>query len=248
MFCIAFYILIFFVVKNSLNWQKIDKIYENKFINNIIHNSENDYTDISNEIQIENQENISTNKTMDWRLILVNYQNPLSDDFEVNLSYIDDTRRFDSRAIDELNQMLKDMKSKGLSNIWVQSSYKSIKYQEELFNKKVSYYMSLGNTREKSEELTSQTINRPKTSEHNLGLAVDFNYVNNDFERTNEFKWLQENAQNYGFVLRYAKDKEKITKVNYEPWHWRYVGVDNAIKMKDLNMCLEEYLEYLKSN
>ena len=93
-----------------------------------------------------------------------------------------------------------------------------------------------------------QTINRPCTSEHNLGLAVDFNYINNEFEKTKEFSWLQKNAENYGFILRYNKNKENITQVNYEPWHWRYVGVDNAKKMNELNMCLEEYLEYLKSN
>ena len=90
-----------------------------------------------------------------------------------------------------------------------------------------------------------QTINKPGTSEHNLGLAIDFNYVNYNFDQTKGFKWLKDNAENYGFVLRYDKEKEDITKVIYEPWHWRYVGKENAIKMNELNMCLEEYIEYL---
>lgn len=123
-----------------------------------------------------------------------------------------------------------------------------MKYQEGLFNDKINTYMKQGKTREDAEKLTLQTINRPGTSEHNLGLAVDFNYVNYSFENTNGFKWLQKNAENYGFILRYRKDKEDITKVDYEPWHWRYVGVEHAKKINELDMCLEEYINYLKNN
>lgn len=202
-----------------------------------------------NSIEVSIQENIeqNNNEIDDWRLILVNYENVLPDDFEPQLSNIDSTRQFDSRAIDELNQMLKDMKKNGISDIWVQSAYRSIEYQQGLFNDKVNTYMKQGKTREEAENLTLQTINRPGTSEHNLGLAVDFNYVNYEFENTKAFKWLQENAENYGFILRYKEEKEDITKVDYEPWHWRYVGVENAKKINELDMCLEEYIDYLKS-
>ena len=95
--------------------------------------------------------------------------------------------------------------------------------------------------------MTFKIINKPGTSEHNLGLAVDFNYVNLDFENTKAFTWLKENAEDYGFILRYRKDKEDITKVEYEPWHWRYVGKEHAKKINELDMCLEEYIDYLKS-
>ena len=149
--------------------------------------------------------------------------------------------------LSDYKRYLKDMKKSGVTNIWVQSAYRSIEYQTDLFNNKINYFMLLGNTREEAEKLTLQTINRPGTSEHNLGLAVDFNYVNNDFEKTEEFKWLQKNAENYGFILRYKQEKEDITKVDYEPWHWRYVGVENAKKMNELDMCLEEYIDYLKN-
>ena len=64
--------------------------------------------------------------------------------------------------------------------------------------------------------------------------------------RDNLEKYLKENAEDYGFILRYRKDKEEITKVNYEPWHWRYVGEEHAKKINELDMCLEEYIEYLK--
>ena len=107
--------------------------------------------------------------------------------------------------------------------------------------------MQQGKTREEAEQLTLRIINKPGTSEHNLGLAVDFNYVDYSFEETKGFRWLQENAEDYGFILRYRKDKESITKVDYEPWHWRYVGVENAKKINELNMCLEEYIDYLKT-
>ena len=91
-------------------------------------------------------------------------------------------------------------------------------------------------------------MNKSETSEHSLGLAADFNNVKPEFENTREFAWLVENAENYGFVLRYKKEKKNITKVNYEPWHWRYVGKEHAIKMNELDMCLEEYVEYLNEN
>lgn len=103
-------------------------------------------------------------------------------------------------------------------------------------------------SKKEAEEMTLKIINKPGTSEHNLGLAVDFNYVNLDFENTKGFRWLKNNAENYGFILRYKKEKEDITKVEYEPWHWRYVGKEHAILMNRLDMCLEEYIDYLKNN
>lgn len=208
------------------------------------------------EIQIEEKNNIADklqcdekNKEIDdWRLVLVNYENTLPNDFSPELSNIDKTRKFDSRAIEFLMMMLEDIKSQGYKNIWPQSTYRSVARQEEIFNKKVNSYISMGKTREEAEKLTLQKINKPGTSEHNLGLAVDFNNVDYNFEKSKEYKWLMENAENYGFILRYPREKKDITKVDYEPWHWRYVGEEHAKKMNELNMCLEEYVEYLKQN
>lgn len=195
--------------------------------------------------EFENANNKNQNKIDDWRIVLVNYENLLPEDFEVELAYIDKTRKFDARAIAELKQMLKDMKNQGITNVWVQSSYRDVKYQENLFNDKINVYMNQGKTREEAEQLTLRLINKPRTSEHNLGLAVDFNYVDYSFDTTKGFYWLQENAENYGFILRYKKEKEDITKVDYEPWHWRYVGVEHAKKINELDLCLEEYIEYI---
>ena len=182
----------------------------------------------------------------DWRLILVNYENPLPDDFVVELANFDYSRQFDSRAINELITMIKTMKAEGAKNIWVQSAYRSPEYQENLYSNKVNEFISMGKTKEDAERLASKWVNKAETSEHNVGLAVDFNNVKRDFENTKEFKWLIENAENYGFILRYKKEKQAITKVNYEPWHWRYVGETHAKKINELGFCLEEYIEYLK--
>lgn len=184
----------------------------------------------------------------DWRLILVNIDNELPEDYQLELADIDQYRQFDARAIEELKNMIEAERESGASGLWVQSAYRSIEYQKEVFEKQVQEYKNQGKTQQEAEELTLKIINKPGTSEHNLGLAVDFNYANNDFEETTAFEWLKENAENYGFILRYPKEKEEITKVTYEPWHWRYVGVEHAKEINKKEYCLEEYIEYLSNN
>ena len=196
----------------------------------------------------QNQEQKPENEITDWRLTLANYENLLPENFTVKVENIDKTRQFDARAIDELNDMMNQMKKDGITNIWIQSAYRSVARQKELYDASVKKYLQEGKTQEEAEKLTNEYINKPGSSDHNLGLAVDFNKVDNGFEKLDGFKWLQKNAENYGFVLRYPKDKEDITKIAYESWHWRYVGVEHAKKMNELNMCLEEYIQYLKSH
>lgn len=195
--------------------------------------------------QIQEQTEETKREIADWRLTLANYENLLPEDFTVEVANIDSTRQFDARAIGDLNDMLNAMKKYGITNIWVQSAYRSVARQKELYDNSIQKYLSEGKTQEEAERLTNEYINKPGSSDHNLGLAVDFNYVDNKFEKLAGFKWLQENAEDYGFVLRYPKDKEDITKIAYESWHWRYVGKEHAKKMNELNMCLEEYIEYL---
>lgn len=218
-------------ISNDINYENID----------------NSVSSIKNQ-NIDNSSNATTNidkvDITDWKLTLVNYENALPSNFSIKLASIDRSRKFDARAIDELKKMIKDMKKDGIENVWVQSSYRDIKYQEKIFNEKIDKYVEQGKSREEAEKLTLKTINKPGTSEHNLGLAVDFNYVDYTFDETQGFKWLKENAENYGFILRYPKEKENITKIDYEPWHWRYVGVENAKKINELGMCLEEYIKY----
>ena len=209
--------------------------------------SDNKITEYVQSNTTENNQSVETPKKKidDWRLTLANYDNLLPEDFTVKVSNIDKTRQFDSRAIDELNDMMNAMKKDGVTNVWVQSAYRSVARQKELYDNSVKKYIQQGKSQEEAEKLTDEYINKPGSSDHNLGLAVDFNYVDNKFEKLDGFKWLKNNAENYGFVLRYPKDKEDITKIAYESWHWRYVGVEHAKKMNDVNMCLEEYIEYL---
>ena len=194
----------------------------------------------------------TTNKVeiTDWRLRLANYDNLLPEDFEVELANIDnskDPKQFDARAVKYLKDMINAMKKAGNTNIWCQSTYRSVKRQKELYDASVQKYLKQGKTQEESDKLTLEYINKPGGSDHNLGLAVDFNYVDNSFAQTSEYKWLLKNAENYGFILRYPEDKEDKTKIAYESWHWRYVGEENAKRMNELNMCLEEYVEYLQN-
>lgn len=216
-------------------------------------------TNNTNNINMPTQTtNTSTNSTQttnkveitDWRLRLANYDNLLPEDFEVELTNIDnskDPKQFDARAVKYLRDMINAMKKDGNTKIWCQSTYRSVKRQKELYDASVQKYLKQGKTQEEADKLTLEYINKPGGSDHNLGLAVDFNYVDNSFAKTSEYKWLLKNAENYGFILRYPEDKEDKTKIAYESWHWRYVGEENAKRMNELNMCLEEYVEYLQN-
>ena len=254
------------VVKRKLNTKKVAitiaiflliiilivKITSKK--EDVIETSSNDNTDpisVANE-NTENQPQEDKPKVKreitEWNLRLANYENILPEDFEIEVANIDKTRQFDARAIKYLNQMMNDMKKDGITNVWVQSAYRSIERQKELYDNSVKKYLAQGKTQEEAEKLTDEYINKPGASDHNLALAVDFNYVDNKFEDLKGFKWLQENAEDYGFILRYPKDKVDITKISYESWHWRYVGEEHAKKMNELHMCLEEYIEYLQND
>ena len=146
--------------------------------------------------------------------------------------------------------MLADARKEGLSPL-ICSSYRTNAKQQKLYNNKVREYERWGCGSEEAEELASYWVAIPGTGEHETGMAVDI--VSSDYqildekqEQTEVQKWLIENSYKYGFALRYPTDKKDITMINYEPWHYRYVGVDNATYMKEHDMCLEEYIEYLK--
>lgn len=230
-------IVIFFIINkaNSKNSQEVNSEISKQTEETTQSTSEN------------TTETPNVDVTTDWRIRLANYDHILPEDFEVELADIDSTRQFDARAIKYLKDMINDMKKDGHTSIWVQSSYRSVARQKELYENSINKYLKQGKTQEEAEKLTDEYINKPGSSDHNLGLAVDFNYVDNTFADTDEYQWLLENAENYGFILRYPKDKEDITKIAYESWHWRYVGEEHAKKMNELNMCLEEYVEYLEN-
>lgn len=201
---------------------------------------------VSNNQAVQVSSNEDNAVLKEWNLKLVNKENSVDRDYVPELEEIDDGIKFDKRAISYLKNMINAMYKEGITKIWVQSAYRSYEKQEELFNNKVKYYKNQGKSQQEAETLAQTVVQRPEMSEHNLGLAADFNTVTNEFEKTKAFKWLQENAQDYGFILRYPKDKQDITGITYESWHWRYVGAEHAKIIKEKGFCLEEYIEYLK--
>ena len=142
---------------------------------------------------------------------------------------------------EDLENMILDARSEGII-LWISSGYRSINHQTKLFNRQIEREKQKGLDEQKAIEAAESVVARPGTSEHNLGLAVDFNGVDDDFYKTKEYKWLIENAHRYGFIERYKKEWQKITGVIPEPWHFRYVGKEQAIKIKESGMCLEEYV------
>lgn len=187
----------------------------------------------------------------DWNLRLANLDNYLPDGFTVETGLITQAyasknqMEFDARAVDELNAMLKAANDSGV-NIFVVSSYRSVRYQTGLYNNEVQKWVNQGYDNEAAKKKAATIVAVPGTSDHNLGLAVDLNSVEESFENTRQFTWLQEHAEEYGFVMRFPKNKQDVTKIIYEPWHYRYVGVGAAKEMNRLGMCLEEYIVYLR--
>jgi D-alanyl-D-alanine carboxypeptidase len=157
---------------------------------------------------------------------------------------------FDSRAVSALSQMVEDAASAGYP-MYITSTHRSISYQDGLYQKKVNEYLMQGYNRPKAEEEAAKWVAIPGTSEHNLGLAADIvsagwyaehGDLEQTFENTEHFKWLYENCADYGFILRYPKGKEDVTGIVYEPWHYRYVGVDIARYIMNNELTLEEFL------
>ena len=185
-----------------------------------------------------------------WMLRLANGENVLPADFTVDTGLItpayarDQGMSFDARAVGELNKMLAAADRDGV-NLLVISCFRTLTKQTNLYNAEVQKWLNQGYSEADAKAKAGTIVAVPGTSDHNLGLAVDLNSVEESFEGTAQFRWLQDHAAEYGFVMRYPKDKQDITKIIYEPWHYRYVGVEHAKKMNELDMCLEEYVKYL---
>ena len=200
----------------------------------------------SADYEIERQEELVIKPEDMWCLILTNAEYPVPEDYAVTLRDVPGTdQKVDERIYEPLINMLEAMKAEGLSPV-VCSGYRTLDKQEKLFNRKVSAYVKKGRSKEESYTLARQTLSIPGSGEHCLGLAVDFytrsyHQLERAFEKTPEGKWLREHAQDYGFTLRYDEGKEEITGIGYEPWHFRYVGIDVARYLKEHNLSLEEF-------
>ena len=204
----------------------------------------------TNAEQTDKKEKDIDSNTSDWELLLVNKEHKIPEGYSVELEEIETTHKIDKRVAEALKQMLSDARKEGLSPI-ICSSYRTREKQTQLYNNKVKEYKRFGYSSDEAENLASYWVAIPGTGEHETGLAVDivskkYQILDEKQEETDVQKWLMENSYKYGFTLRYPTDKKEITMINYEPWHYRYVGIDNATYMKEHDMCLEEYIDYLK--
>lgn len=209
-----------------------------------------DNTDIHGNEREKIKKEIDSNSS-DWNLMLVNKDKLIPEDYNVQTEEIDGKNSVDYRIADSAKRMLQDARNEGLSPI-VCSSYRSTTKQKKLFNNKISEYLKSGYSADEAKEKASLWVAVPGTSEHEIGLAMDivslkYQVLDEEQENTEEQKWLMQHCNEYGFILRYPTEKVNITQINYEPWHYRYVGVENAKFMTEKNYCLEEFIEYLKS-
>mgnify|MGYP001096037101 CR=1 FL=1 len=182
----------------------------------------------------------------DWQLLLVNPWNELPEDYEVTLKALPDGMKVDERAYEDLNAMLEACRDAGLRPK-ICSASRTMSKQTYLYNNKIARLRNAGYSKKAAEEEAGRWVARPGTSEHQLGLALDivsqsYQALTKKQEKTAEQKWLMEHCWEYGFILRYPSDKSEITGIGYEPWHYRYVGRDVALDIRDSGLCMEEYL------
>ena len=188
-------------------------------------------------------------------MVLVNHTSKMPDDYTFDTKECGSAtavnKTLQTVACDAFLEMQKAAAADGVT-VWMQSGYRSVKYQTSLYERKTKYYLDKGCDNATAREKAAAVVNPPGYSEHNCGLAADLNSpehtgLDEGFEKTTAFRWLCEHAGDYGFILRYPKDAEDKTEIIYEPWHWRYVGVENAAKINASGLCFEDYIETLQS-
>lgn len=239
-----------------------NKKYKNRYIKFYDNNKNLDYEKIITYVNIGLDKGfyngVESANTDDNYLILVNKFNKLSKDYEPNdLEEISNTNFINSNK--HVNSLRKEAKNafESLSNdsikngtpVYGQSAYRNYLLQERLYTKEVKNY---------GFSIADKQVARPGFSEHQTGLAIDVSSTKNgnmlDFENTDSYIWMKNNAYKYGFILRYPKDKEKIHGYIYEAWHFRYVGKKIAKDMYDNYNALtydeyySKFIENKKSN
>ena len=196
----------------------------------------------------ENTETVAFNRD-DWNLLLVNKQHPVPEDYTFTLGTIKGSMQCDERIITPLTEMFTAAKEEGIDLI-VCSPYRDLTRQEYLFKRKMKNYLNSGYSYMDAYKNASVTVTVPGASEHQIGLAVDiisdnYNFLDEGFGETEAGIWLKEHSHEFGFILRYPNEKEDITGIQYEPWHYRYVGKDAASIIMDQGITLEEFIENL---
>ncbi len=171
-----------------------------------------------------------------WEYILANPWNDIGD-YVPELTTIEG-QQFDVRIADAMNEFVAAARAEGLS-VFLSSGYRSHETQTYLFNRKVQQY---------GEEVAATIVARPGTSEHQTGLCCDitdryYELKDSSLENTAMYQWMSQHCQEYGFIVRFPKDRQDVTGIIYEPWHFRYVGVEAATYIMEHDMTLEEFLD-----
>jgi len=192
-------------------------------------------------------------------LVLINQTHPIQpiDYVPPDLTDVADTRQ-DGRAMQQmrlyaekaLEAFLIEARANGFTNVTVTSAYRSYDDQVKTLNEQLAANIAIYGDTDKAKEITAQAVADPGHSEHQTGLAVDMHSLGaaaEQFGYQPDGKWLAENAHYFGFIVRYPDGKTDITGIEYEPWHFRYIGRYYATKVYESGLCYEEYYEqYLK--
>ena len=183
-------------------------------------------------------------------LMLINAEHKVDEEFNPERVRVEDTYFYmREEAAKSLYEMLNIMERELGEAPMIISTYRSYEKQEDVFNTDINKALRSGKTREEALEQTSKYIQIPGGSEHQSALAVDLSNdgsLEENFIETKAGVWLNENSHKYGFIIRYPDGKEEYTKINYEPWHIRYVGHPYSDIIHEKGWCLEEFIEYMK--
>lgn len=190
----------------------------------------------------------------DPHMVLVNHTNKMPEDYTFTTrecgSATAVNKTLQTEAADAFLAMQAAAAREGVT-IWMQSGYRSVDYQKNLYDQKTQYFRNKGLSEAEAKKQAANIVNPPGYSEHNCGLAADLNSpehtdLTEGFENTEAFRWLSAHAVEYGFILRYPKNAEAVTEITYEPWHWRYVGPENAALIQQSGLCFEDAVAVLQ--
>ena len=173
-----------------------------------------------------------------WEFILANPDHDIGE-YRPELASLENGHFFDVRAVDALKEFIAAGRAEGLSVV-INSSFRDYATQKYLYDRKVAQYGG-------DKATAASIVAPPGTSEHQTGLCCDiadqfYSTKDSSLENPATYKWMYENCAEYGFILRYPKDKQDITGIIYEPWHFRYVGKEAAAFIMENGLCLEEFL------
>ncbi len=189
--------------------------------------------------------------------LLVNKQHPLPPAFEPAdlvtvrdlagdlMTYERDGIQAVREAVEALIRMIRAAEAEGVTPWKLREAYRTTAEQQRIFDNRVKSYEDAGNTHSQALAITRREVADPGCSEHHTGLAFDLNVPGEYFVDTAQYIWLKQHCWDYGFIMRYTDEKDDITGITGEEWHIRYVGAEHAVRMRDLDYCLEEYVDAL---